>query len=133
MPSRCGTFIGVEHFLGRRMERAAWKWVEASSSLALEQYFPQLPVLDKKDIRAKFKENIVVRGNTMNRSKVFRGLRDMENIMYYKITMWSMNNRLTNVLNAHTCTVGRVYLVIAIVRVPGDQFIKLSCHMIRGP
>jgi hypothetical protein len=33
-------------------------------------------------------------------------------------------------LNAHTCTIGCVHLVIAIVRVLNSQFVKLSCHMI---
>jgi hypothetical protein len=36
-------------------------------------------------------------------------------------------------LNAHTCTIGGVYLIIAIVHVPNSQFIKLSYHMIYDP
>jgi hypothetical protein len=66
MPSSSGVFIGAKHLLGRRMGCAAWEWVATSSGLAAEQYFPRLLVFDKKKVRMKFKENIVVRGNAMN-------------------------------------------------------------------
>jgi hypothetical protein len=68
----------------------------------LKKGFPRFPILDKKEIRVKFKEYIIVRGKVMNESNVLRGLWYMENMIELKISTRSSNNRFTNVLNVHT-------------------------------
>jgi hypothetical protein len=65
----------------RRLVCAAWKGVEASFNLVVEQCSPHLPILDEKEVRVEFKENIVIRSNTMSRCKILRGLGNMENIV----------------------------------------------------
>jgi hypothetical protein len=72
----------------------------------------------------KFKENIIVKGNTLYRCNIFRCLRYMKDIVYLKITIWSTNNRLSNVLNVHTCSVARVDLVTAIIVVLHIKLVK---------
>jgi hypothetical protein len=67
-------------FIGSR-NCAAWKRIETSSSFAMQKSFPRLPILDKENMGVKFKENIVLRCNTMNGSKVFGCLRYMKNIV----------------------------------------------------
>jgi hypothetical protein len=82
MPSGGGVFIWTKNLLGRRrLACAAWKGVEASFNLVVEQCSPWFPILDEKEVRVEFKENIVIGSNTMNGCKVFRGVRDMENII----------------------------------------------------
>jgi hypothetical protein len=44
--------------------------------------------------------------------------------------MWSTNDWMTNVFNMHTWSIGRIDLIIAIIRLPYDKLIKLSCNMI---
>jgi hypothetical protein len=58
----------------------AWKRIKASSRPALQKSFPRLLILDKEEIMVKFNENIIMKCNTMNRGKIFGGLRDMENM-----------------------------------------------------
>jgi hypothetical protein len=48
--------------------------VEYSFRPALEECSPRLPILSEKIIRMKLKENIIIRCNSMNKSKVFGGL-----------------------------------------------------------
>jgi hypothetical protein len=57
-----------------------WQRIKTSSRLALKKSFSQLLILDKEEIRVKFKENIIFRHNMMNRCKTLGGLRDMENM-----------------------------------------------------
>jgi hypothetical protein len=37
----------------------------------LKKNFPRFPILDEKEIRVQFKEDIIVRSNLMNRDKIF--------------------------------------------------------------
>jgi hypothetical protein len=53
-------------FIMSRRSGAAWKRIETSFRLALKKSFPQLTILDKKDISIQFKENIIVRSELMN-------------------------------------------------------------------
>jgi hypothetical protein len=53
-------------FIMSRRSGAAWKRIETSFRLALKKSFPQLTILDEKDIRIQFKENIIVRSELMN-------------------------------------------------------------------
>jgi hypothetical protein len=61
------------------VDGAMWKWIEPSFGFTLEECFPQLPILDKKEIRMKFKENIIIGCNTMNICKVIGCFGNMEN------------------------------------------------------
>jgi hypothetical protein len=47
-----------------------------------------------------------------------------------KISIWGMNNRMTNVFNVHTCAIGRIDLVVSIVCVLHSQLLEISYHMI---
>jgi hypothetical protein len=49
--------------------------------LALKKSSPRLLILNEKDIRVKIKKHIIVRCNSMDRGKTFRGLWDVENIV----------------------------------------------------
>jgi hypothetical protein len=71
MPLSSGIFAGAEHLFARSSSCAAWKRIEISSSFAMHKSFPRLPILHNEYIVVKFEENIVVRGNTMNRCKIF--------------------------------------------------------------
>jgi hypothetical protein len=51
---------------------AARKRIKLSSRLALKKSFPRFPILNKKEIRMKFKKYIIIRGYTMNGSKILR-------------------------------------------------------------
>jgi hypothetical protein len=67
MSSSDRVFIQTKSLLERRrLTCAAWKRVEASFNLALEQCSPRLLIIDEKEIRVEFKENIVIRSNMMN-------------------------------------------------------------------
>jgi hypothetical protein len=61
--------------------RGCKEWVESSSRPALKECSPPLLILDKKDIGMKFKENIIISSNAMNRSNFFGCLRDMKYII----------------------------------------------------
>jgi hypothetical protein len=65
----------------RRLACAAWKGLEASFNLVMEKCSPQLPILDEKEVRVEFEENIVISSNMMNICKIFRGMRNMEDII----------------------------------------------------
>jgi hypothetical protein len=54
-----------------RSRGVAWKRVQASPRLALQENFPRLPIHDEKEIRVKFKENIIVIYNVMAEAKLF--------------------------------------------------------------
>jgi hypothetical protein len=50
----------------------------------------------------KFKKHIVIRCDSINKCKVFRRLGNIENIIQLEVSMWSMNYRMTNMLEMHT-------------------------------
>jgi hypothetical protein len=82
MPSGGGVFILTMNLLGRRrLACATWNGVDASINLNVEQCSPRLPILEEKEVRMEFKENIVIESNAMNGCNVFRGMRDMGNII----------------------------------------------------
>jgi hypothetical protein len=72
MPSRSRDLADVEDLFGRSCWGAAKKRIKPSSRLVLKKSFPRFPILNKKEIRMKFKKDIIIRGDTMNGSKVLR-------------------------------------------------------------
>jgi hypothetical protein len=53
-------------FITSRRSGASWKGIKTSLRPVLKKSFPRLPILDEKEIRMQFKENIIVRGELMN-------------------------------------------------------------------
>jgi hypothetical protein len=47
----------------------------------MKKSYPRLPILNKEDIRVKFKKHIIVRCNAMNGGKTLGGLWNVENII----------------------------------------------------
>jgi hypothetical protein len=66
----------------------------------------------------------------MDKGKTFCDLRNMKGMGQRKISIWATNNRMTNVFNVHTYAIGRIDLVVSIVHVPHNKFLKISYHMI---
>jgi hypothetical protein len=83
MPSSDRVFIQTKSLLERRrrLTCAVWKRVDAPFNLALEQCSPRLLIIDEKEIRVEFKENIIIRSNMMNGCKILKVLWNMENIV----------------------------------------------------
>jgi hypothetical protein len=50
----------------------------------------------------KFKKDIVIRCDSMNRCKIFRRLGSIKDIIQLEVSTWSMNYRMTNLLDMHT-------------------------------
>jgi hypothetical protein len=69
----------------------------------------------------------------VNGGKVLGSFGDMQDIIQEKIMARSTNNRMTNVFNMHTCAIGCVDLIGAIILVFHGKFIKLSSDMIGCP
>jgi hypothetical protein len=61
------------------------------------------------------------------------GTRNMKDICKMKRTMSSGNNRVTNVINVHTCAIGYFYLIIVMIAIVHHQFVEFSSDMISSP
>jgi hypothetical protein len=59
-------------------------------------------------------------------------LRSMQNVMEVKGTYRSFDERMTNVLNRHTCTTHRLDLILAMVFVVNSKPVEVIGDMIRG-
>jgi hypothetical protein len=68
----------------------------------VQKGLPRGPILEKKEGGVKFKENIIISSETMYRSKITGGLRNMQNIFKKNATMRGRNCRVTNMLYCHT-------------------------------
>jgi hypothetical protein len=112
---------------------AAKERIKASPRPAFQKSFSWLSILSKKEIRVKFQKDIVIRCNVVNRGKILGRFGDMQDIIQEKITTKSTNNRMTNVFNMHTCAIGYVDLIRAIILVFHGKFLKLSTDMIGCP
>jgi hypothetical protein len=51
----------------------------------------------------------------MGRNYIFTGIRNKEYIFKMKILIMSLNNRLANVIDIHTCTASGVNLIVAMI------------------
>ena len=56
----------------------------------------------------------------------------MENIFKMQSMIRGMYYRTTNMMYIHTCTIGNVYLFIAIIAIPHMKLVQLSCNMVCG-
>jgi hypothetical protein len=64
-------FTNASKLLSTRCRRsAAREGIETSLRPALKKSFPRLPILDKEEIRVKFKKDIIIRSNFVNGSKI---------------------------------------------------------------
>ena len=59
----------------------------------------------------------------MNRGKVFVSLWNIENIIKNEISTRGTNKTLTNLTDSHTCAVGGVHLVGAVIFVTGSELL----------
>lgn len=57
---------------------------------------PRSPILNRKEFRMKFKENIVIGCKSISGNKIFFSVGNMKNILQKERSIWGMNMRLTN-------------------------------------
>jgi hypothetical protein len=117
MPSIEGHPDGAKELL------LGWEWIKAALTWAAQQHLPRFLVLDQEKIWVKLNKSIIVKGETMNGNDIFVCSRNMKNIIKNKVTGRSGNNRFTNTRNLHTCTIGCMYLVVAIVAVMHGELV----------
>jgi hypothetical protein len=61
------------------------------------------------------KENIIINIKMMNGHKVLCGLRNMQNLFEFKVSILGINSSFTNMTNVHTCIVCCVNLFVTMV------------------
>jgi hypothetical protein len=61
------------------------------------------------------KENIIINSKMMNGHKVLCGLRNMQNLFEFKVSILGINSSFTNMTNVHTCIVCCVNLFVTMV------------------
>jgi hypothetical protein len=76
MPSRSGWFDDTVSFAS-----GFWKRIKTSSTLAFQKSFLRGLILNKKEVRVKLKEGMIVSSKTVGRNKVLFSSGNMENIM----------------------------------------------------
>ena len=91
------------------------KWVESTNASTSIESFPRGQTLDQEEKRMKFNEDMIVKCNSVNGKEVFVGTRNMQFFLKMNLTMRGVYNRMTNVADAHTCTIGGVNLILAMV------------------
>jgi hypothetical protein len=106
--------------------------IETSLRLVLKKSFPQLPILNKEESRLKFKKDIVVWSNFVNGSKILGRLRNMKDMIKFKVTKRSTNDSMTNMFNMHIWPTYSVDLFSSIVDVHHGQFIQITSDMVCG-
>jgi hypothetical protein len=74
-------------------------------ALPSKERLPRGPVLYQEKIRMIFKEDIIINSKIMNGHKVLCGLRNMQNLFEFKVSIMGINSSFTNMTNVHTCTV----------------------------
>jgi hypothetical protein len=109
------------------------KGIQPLAARPLNQSAPLVPILYKKEVWVKFKENIIVRCKAMNRNEILFGRWNMKDIAKMKITNRGTNCGMTNMFNVHTCTAGGVDLIPAIVLVTYGELLELPCDVICSP
>jgi hypothetical protein len=87
-------------------------------------------MLDNEEIRVKFKKDVIVKSDSMNRGKIVGSLRNMKDMIKFKIMMRSTNNSMTNMSNMHTWPTCNVNLISSVVGVFHSQFIQFTSDMI---
>jgi hypothetical protein len=100
-----------------------WEWIKAALTWAVQQHLLYFSVLDQEKIGVKLNKSIIVKGEAMNGDEIFVCTRNMKNIIKNKVAGRSGNDRFTNTRNLHTCTIGRMYLVVAIVAVMHGELV----------
>jgi hypothetical protein len=61
----------------------------------------------------KLKKDMVITSKSMSRNEIFSRLGYIEYIIQGKITCWSMNNSMPNLINSHTRATGCVDLIMS--------------------
>jgi hypothetical protein len=108
------------------------KGIQPLAARPLNQSVLRVPILYKKEIRMKFKKNIVIRCNAMYENEILFREMNMKDIMKLHITNRGMNCRMTIVSNVHTCTIGVMNLICAIIFFMERQLLKLPRDVISG-
>jgi hypothetical protein len=117
MPSIEGQPDGAKELL------LGWEWIKAALTWAVQQHLLHFSVLDQEKIGVKLNKSIIVKGEAINGDEIFVCTKNMKNIIKNKVAGRSGNNKFTNTRNLHTCTIGRMYLVVAIVAVMHGELV----------
>jgi hypothetical protein len=126
MPSIDRKLDGAKELLhGRERIKATLTW-------AVQQHLPRVSILDQEKIWVKLNECIIIKSKPMNRDEIFVGSGNIQNIIKNEIAGWSGNNRFANTRNLHTCTVSRMYLIVAVVAIMHGELVELASDVIRG-
>jgi hypothetical protein len=67
---------------------------------------------------------MIVKSKSIDKGKIFASFRYIKNIIEDKILIWGMNK--TSTINSHTCVVGGVHWISAMVLVPRGEFVQLA-------
>lgn len=82
-------------------------------------------ILDKKAIRMEFKEDIIISGKTIHRNKVSRHTRNMKDVFKMLISTRDFNLGVSNMTNKHTCTVGCLHMIFAMILLTHGELSRL--------
>jgi hypothetical protein len=70
MPPINEDFDGIKHKLSKLGCRG-WKGIEATLTRSVQQHLLCFSVLNKKEVRMKLNERVIIKSKTMNRDKIF--------------------------------------------------------------
>jgi hypothetical protein len=70
MPPINEDFDGIKHKL-LKLGRRGWKGIEATLTQSVQHHLLHFSVLNKKEVRMKLNERVVIKSKTMNRDKIF--------------------------------------------------------------